>query len=121
MGGAVGQVGDRQQVERLVDALAGLGVREPLVEGAEADVSGHVGAEQLVVGVLQHELHGAAVGAQRGAGVVEGDALAQDGARRGPMRPRQAPQQRRLARAVGPEQRQATAVGKAEVRAGEDR
>ncbi len=65
MGGPRRQRVDGQQAQRLGDPRADLGLVQAQVQRPERDVLRDRGAEQLVVGVLQDELHLLPVRAQR--------------------------------------------------------
>ena len=83
-----GEAVDGEQPQRLGDPLADGVLGQAQVERAERDVLGDRGAEQLVVGVLQDQLHLLPVGAQPAAVVL------QQLRRRRRPRPRRAPARR---------------------------
>ncbi len=104
----VRQVLDAEQGERLGHPLAHLTHGQPEVHRPEGHVLGDVGAEQLVVRVLQHELHALPMGPKPLAGVVDPCPVDRHLTARRLVATGQAAQQRRLAGAVGAEQRRAT-------------
>lgn len=67
----VGELGDRQQLQCFADSGRDLGLRKAEIQRTERDVPGDVRGEQLVVRVLQHELHLLAMPSKTGTGVLD--------------------------------------------------
>lgn len=105
MDGSVRERSDPHPIQGLLDPHAHLGVRESEVDRAEGHVLADVGAEKLIVGVLQHELHLLAVGSQFGRPVPQRFPIDQDVAVAGPMGTGETAQEGGLARSVGAEDR----------------
>lgn len=106
VGRALGQLAQAEHLERLVDPGPDLILGEAEVERSEGDVTGHVGREELVVGVLEDELHLLTMGRQAGSAVPQGIRADTNLAGVRSQRTGEHPEERRLAGAVGPEERQ---------------
>lgn len=104
MGGPVGQGGDVQGRERLLDPGPHLGVGQAEVQRAERHVLGDGRGEQLVVRVLDHQLHGRTQPGQPLAVVRHRASLDPQLALARPQSTAQQPHQRGLAAAVAAQQ-----------------
>ncbi len=117
MRGPLGERRDVQRGERLLDPRPHLGVGESEVERPEGHVLPDRGREELVVGILHHQLNGRPQPGQPLAVVRHRPSLDGQLALARPKSPAQQPHQCRLAAAVAAEQGQRPPLAHLEVQA----